>query len=281
MKQNNLFDVIAIKRALDGAVAHRVAALHLLEETASTNEYLLHEDTVDAGGGDAGAQFHACLAETQTAGRGRRGRKAWCSPRNGNLYLSVMRVGPVGPVGPGAPSRSAWLALTAAGEVVSALVSACGLGGPGEPGEFGVKWPNDVYCRGAKLGGILVESKGERCVAGLGLNVHPPADGETEFAWAALDQVCGGTLDRASLAAAMIVAVVRAFDRVECDSTETLRRRWRRYDLLSGRKVTVLTGDAALSGVARGVDEHGGLRVEHDDRRGLRIYYSNEVSVRW
>lgn len=273
MKQTSLFDVNAIKQALDGGVAHRIAALHLLEETASTNEYLLSESTVDANGGNA--RFHACLAETQTAGRGRRGSKVWCSPRNGNLYLSVMRVGPVCPVGSGAPPRSAWLALTAAGEVVSALTAVCG------PGDFGVKWPNDVYCRGAKLGGILVESKGERCVVGLGLNVHPPANGETEFAWAALDEVCGETPDRTCLAAAMIVAVIRAFDRVGCDSAEALRRRWRRYDLLSGRKVTVLTDDTALSGVARGVDEHGGLRVEHDGRRGLRVYYSNEVSVRW
>ncbi len=270
MKQTVLFDADAIKRALDDDVARRVAALVLLEETASTNDYLLHGSVADADGDDD-ARFYACIAETQTAGKGRRGRKVWSSPRNGNLYLSVMRVSP------GVASRSAWLALTVAGEVVSALAAVCAR----DDADFGVKWPNDVYFSGGKLGGVLVEAKGERCVVGLGLNLHPPASDEVGFAWAALDEVCGEALDRTRLAAAMITAVIRAFDRVDRDSIEALMRSWRRHDLLSGNEVTVSIGEEVLTGIARGVDKYGGLEVEHEDSDGLRVYYSDEVSVRW
>ena len=265
-------DEEGIKRKLAGGVARRIAALKILEQVDSTNDCLMRGTGTAAG-------FCVCLAESQTAGKGRRGRGTWYSPKSGNLYLSVMRSGV-------APPGSAWLALTAAAEVVSALAADRADG-------IGVKWPNDIYYRrGAgdgrgpgKLGGVLVESKGERCVVGLGLNVHLPSNvgPKTGVPWVALDGIRPGRLDRSGLASSMITAVVRAFDRVERDPVAVLRKHWEQYDLLMDREVVVLTGGKALAGVARGVDERGGLRVEHSGPGcdGPRVYYSAEVSVRW
>ncbi len=257
-------DENAIRRELADGVARRIAACEIVEEATSTNDRLLHQTVVAAG-------FYVCLAESQTAGKGRRGRKLWHSPKNGNLYLSVLHHG-------ARPRRPAWLGLTAAAEVVSALAAAA-------VGGLGVKWPNDIYRDGGKLGGVLVESKGDRCVVGLGLNLHLPEHGAPEAggAWAALDTARRGDFDRCKLASAMIAAVVRAFDRVARDPVGALMKNWRRHDLLAGREVAVLAGEKALAGVVRGVDEHGGLRVEHHGRDGseVRVYYSDNVSIRW
>ncbi len=266
MKHPNFqaLDENAIRRELADDVARRIAAFEISEETTSTNDYLLHKTA--AGG------FHVCLAESQTAGKGRRGRKVWHSPKNGNLYLSVSRRGLAAK-----PRRSAWLGLTAAVEIVAALAADNAVG-------LGVKWPNDIYCDGGKLGGVLVESKGDCHVVGLGLNLRPPGEPPAAgVAWAALDEIRPGAFDRCGLASAMITAVVCAFDRIERDSIEALLDGWRRCDLLVDREVTVLAGAGALTGIARGVDEHGGLRVEHNGRgeSGVRVYYSDDVSVRW
>ena len=53
--------------------------LAILERTASTNDYLLYKTDTDVAG------FYVCLAESQTAGKGRRGGKVWDSPNNGKL----------------------------------------------------------------------------------------------------------------------------------------------------------------------------------------------------
>jgi BirA family biotin operon repressor/biotin-[acetyl-CoA-carboxylase] ligase len=104
------------------------------------------------------------VATAQTAGRGRLGRK-WHSAPGEGLYLSVVLL-PAGPFHSGLP-----LALTMAGGLaVLAATRALGVAGAG------LKWPNDVLVRGAKLSGVLVESRGSDAlrpsfVLGIGLNV--------------------------------------------------------------------------------------------------------------
>lgn len=111
-------------------------------------------------------------AESQSAGRGRRGRH-WISPP-GNLYLSLL-LRPACPAPEGAQfSFVAGLALCEAlEEAVPGLALAC-------------KWPNDVLAEGRKLAGILLESAGdgrgglEWLIVGVGVNVasHPALNDE-------------------------------------------------------------------------------------------------------
>ncbi|QDU65735.1 biotin--[acetyl-CoA-carboxylase] ligase [Engelhardtia mirabilis] len=103
------------------------------------------------------------LAASQSAGRGRLGRR-WHSAPGEGLYLSVVLLPP--PPGPTQPA-----ALTmAAGLAVLEVARGFGLRGAR------LKWPNDVLVHGAKLAGILVESRGydraaPHFVVGVGLNV--------------------------------------------------------------------------------------------------------------
>ena len=83
-------------------------------------------------------------AERQTSGRGRRGR-AWVSAPGG-LYVTLGLPHPMD----WPPSRLGWLPLTAALSCAEALADLFGV-------DARVKWPNDVYLEGAKLGGFLGE----------------------------------------------------------------------------------------------------------------------------
>jgi len=96
-------------------------------------------------------------ADSQTAGRGRLGR-SWSSPTGKGLYFSlVLRDLP-----PEVRARFSLLVGLGVSEAVEAL---SGL-------RAQIKWPNDVLCRGCKIGGILCEGTSERLVAGVGLNLN-------------------------------------------------------------------------------------------------------------
>ena len=107
-------------------------------------------------------------AQTQTAGRGRRGR-AWVSGP-GNLYASLLLADPA-PV-----PRVAQCSFVAALAVRDAVCDAA----PGVAGRLSLKWPNDVLCGGRKLAGILIEGEGREplmVAIGIGINcLHHPGD---------------------------------------------------------------------------------------------------------
>ena len=136
-----------------------MAPVHCFPVIDSTNQYLLERvNTLSSG--------ESCLAECQTAGRGRRG-KPWVSPFGCQLILSMywrLEQGMAAAMG---------LSLAVGVAVVEALES---LGYPG----VALKWPNDLYYQGRKLAGILVEmsgSAGASChlVIGVGLNLAMPS----------------------------------------------------------------------------------------------------------
>ena len=94
-------------------------------------------------------------ADAQSAGRGRLGR-SWESPAGKGLYFSLI----IRPDEPN-PARFALLAglgVAAAVERVCELPIAC-------------KWPNDILCNSKKIGGILCETRDDRLIIGVGLNV--------------------------------------------------------------------------------------------------------------
>lgn len=142
--------------------ANRMDAVKIVDVTGSTNDDLLKA-------GKEGAP-HGCAlaARRQTAGRGRRGH-TWDSSE-GNLLLSVILRPKVD------PANLCGLAAVCGLAVLNKL-DALGLAG-----EVRLKWPNDLYARGKKLGGILIEAArddegGYFAVAGIGINVaYTPAN---------------------------------------------------------------------------------------------------------
>lgn len=131
-------------------------AVEIVEVTGSTNDDLLKA------GKEGAPHGYALAARRQTAGRGRRGH-TWDSSA-GNLLLSIVLRPKVSPAN------------------LCGLAAVCGLAalesleGRGLAEGVQLKWPNDLYARGKKLGGILVEAARDRdgayfAVAGIGINV--------------------------------------------------------------------------------------------------------------
>jgi BirA family biotin operon repressor/biotin-[acetyl-CoA-carboxylase] ligase len=97
------------------------------------------------------------VAEAQTAGRGRMGRR-WISPPRRSLTFSVL-LRPAVPAG-----LLGWVPMLAGVAVASALEHTAGV-------DTRLKWPNDVLAGGAKIAGILAERWGGAIVVGTGINV--------------------------------------------------------------------------------------------------------------
>ena len=152
-------DAARIRAALPPTSQQRLRSVEVLARTDSTNQRLLEAD--------AAADPQALFAELQTAGRGRRGRE-WRSPFGANLYLSLGWSFPAWP-----PQLSA-LSL-AVGVACARALRKAGLR------QVMLKWPNDLRVGEDKLGGILIEQRGEaggvcRVVIGIGINVAMSAE---------------------------------------------------------------------------------------------------------
>lgn len=256
----NLLDVAAIRSGLASATRQALDLLDVLAVTASTNQCLTMRPAPPAG------RLLAIVAEYQTGGRGRRGRR-WLSPLGHGVCLSVSWTFEI------APRDLPALGLVAGVAVASSLA---GLGVDG----VRLKWPNDVMAAGGgKVGGILVEVAGEpggplRAVIGIGLNVRPVPgiaaalrnEGGDAIA-VGLDELQGeGCLERNALVATLLNALHLSLLKFTLEGGSALLETWRQYDYLAGRSVVVTSGREVLRGTARGIADDGALLVETGDR---------------
>lgn len=229
----------------------------------STNQYLLDRmDQLPSG--------HACIAEYQQAGRGRRGRK-WFSPFGSNLYLSMywrLEQGPAAAMG---------LSLVI-GIVMAEVIQSLGVP------DVRVKWPNDLYLNDRKLAGILVELTGKtgdaaQIVMGAGVNLVMRSEGASEInqGWINL-QEAGVEIDRNELAAKIINSLREALPIFERDGLAPFVERWDALDNFINRPVKLLIGDREVHGIARGIDKQGGLLLEQEGE--VKSWVGGEISLR-
>jgi BirA family biotin operon repressor/biotin-[acetyl-CoA-carboxylase] ligase len=255
-----------IREAMGPASSGALATLTLLDSVDSTNSQLLRERFV------APDRVAACVAERQTGGRGRRGRR-WVSPYGCNLYLSVSRrfEQPAAALG--------GLSLATGVAVVAALESQGASG-------IRLKWPNDLLWDGRKVGGILVEMSGEAdgpsyVVIGVGINIGmPAAAGESiDQPWADLVEAMGGNPPRRSrLAGVVLDRLVACLTQFQSEGLAPFLPAWRALDGLAGHQVAVLLGDAAVEGRAEGVTDDGALLLATPN--GPQRFFGGEVSLR-
>lgn len=253
----DLLSPVAIGDGLTPETRQALDLLEVLIVTVSTNHCLTARPVPPAG------RLWACVAEYQTGGRGRRGRR-WLSPLGHGICLSVSWAFEV------APRHFPSLSLVAGVAVASCLTDA-GVDG------IGLKWPNDIMARGRKVGGILVEVAGEsggplRAVIGIGLNVRPVPGVAAQLrdeglgAPVGLDELLReGRLERNALVASLLNSLhasLRNFSR----EGGTFQEAWRQYDCLAGGPVVVTSGKDVLRGIARGIATDGALLVEVEGR---------------
>jgi BirA family biotin operon repressor/biotin-[acetyl-CoA-carboxylase] ligase len=177
-------------------------------------------------------------ADEQTAGRGRQGRTWTAPPRSAVLMSLVLR------------DPSELLPLAAAVAVCEAL-----------PVRTAIKWPNDVWHKGRKLAGILVEGRPQEgwAVLGIGLNVttdsFPP-----ELAKAATSLRLAGVETDVE---PVMRALLESLDRHLRAPAKEILAAWRERDALRGERVRWTGGE----GSAAGIDDSGALLVETDSGR--------------
>jgi BirA family biotin operon repressor/biotin-[acetyl-CoA-carboxylase] ligase len=160
-----------------------------------------------------------------------------------------------------------------------------------------VKWPNDIYCDGQKLAGILIECSGEvnancRMVVGLGLNVFM-SQRSSETSQQMIDQVWTDmitqypemTLGRDEIASACINALVSGLKRYENQDSRSYQAFcmdfcdiWQQWDWLANKAIRVESETSTIHGVAAGITHAGGLRLLMSE--GEQEILIGEVSVR-
>jgi BirA family biotin operon repressor/biotin-[acetyl-CoA-carboxylase] ligase len=234
-------------------------------EVDSTNQVLLNRAAMESIHG------HLCMAEFQSAGRGRQGRP-WLMPQGAGLCLSLgWRFG--------LPPRHLTALGLACGVGVVRALSAMGIS------DAGLKWPNDVIWNGRKLGGILVELKGNRggacdAVIGVGVNVaFPVGEGLTiDQPWVDMAAILGAPVSRNDLAARILVNLIDILPIFERLGFPAFREEWRGYHALRGRRVVMRQPTCEEEGEIRDIDADGALIlwVNGEPRR----YHAGEISLR-
>jgi BirA family transcriptional regulator, biotin operon repressor / biotin---[acetyl-CoA-carboxylase] ligase len=256
-------DAAAVAKLL-GSRARRFH-VEVVEHVHSTNSALLTR----AEAGDAHGTVLA--TELQSAGRGRRGR-SWASGLGGALTFSLLWRFEQG------AAALTGLSLAVGIAVARALAS---LGAV----DVRLKWPNDILHRGRKLGGILIEVRGDAlgptaAVIGIGLNVRMPPALAAHIDQPVTDTAqAGAGADRNRLLAAVLKELAGLLDAFALDGFAPLEPEYRRWHALQDAAVLVNLGDGKpVRGHARGTADDGALIVETSD--GLRRFHGGEVSLR-
>ncbi len=235
---------------LDPSAAAAGVRLLSYETLASTNA----EALALARRGEQGPVW--IMASRQTAGRGRRGNE-WIS-EPGNLYATLLLCDP-------APAeRAPELSFVAALAVHDAIV-ACG---GGLRAKLAFKWPNDVLCAGAKLGGILIESEsvGARLVMAIGIGVnckHHPS----QTSYPATDLAAAGTeISAEDLFCALSAAMVQRLSQWRSGGGfSEIRSDWLDRAIGIGAGMKVRLPGRELFGRCEALDEHGRLLLRLAD----------------
>jgi BirA family transcriptional regulator, biotin operon repressor / biotin---[acetyl-CoA-carboxylase] ligase len=263
----DLLDEQTLRAALEPGVAARVSKLELHTEVDSTNRRLLVAPPPIG-------NVDVCIAEFQTAGRGRRGRR-WLAPLGSGIALSIGWQFACVPSEPSALTLAVGVAVRRVLERIAGIT-------------ISLKWPNDLVVDERKLGGILLEIAGEahggaHVVVGVGLNSALPV--------ALLRSICDwprGAVDlttalgrepppRAVLAGALVNELTALLVDYPTQGFAAYRTEWRSADFLRGRTVRLDEPTGRVFGTALGIDADGALLVEI--KGGKRRVLAGDVSV--
>jgi len=203
------------------------------------------------------------VADGQTAGRGRLGRSFY-SPTSTGIYMSLA----VG--GFDSPQSSLFLTTAAAVAVTDAIISLTGK-------NAGIKWVNDIYLDGKKIGGILAEAKDlsnqTAIILGIGINMTTSGfpDEISESA---------GSLKSDVPHEEMIAEICKnLLDYCDLKNKDSIIDSYKQRSILLGKEINYFAGGVKTPAVAVDIDKNGGLVVRHEDGT-FSTLSSGEVTVR-
>ena len=148
-----------------------------------------------------------------------------------------------------------------------------------------LKWPNDIYYKGRKLGGILLELRGEAggdcdVVVGLGLNVSmsQQAGADIDQAWVNIQSITDKKISRNTLVASILSELLPCMQLYSQQGLMPFLNDWQADDMLKDKPVTLLLHQHSRRGIARGVNEQGALLFESEGK--IEPLYAGELSLR-
>lgn len=199
-------------------------------------------------------------ADTQTAGRGRRGRRWHSSPGAGITFSLGCRVD--------RPARELAALSLVAGVATARALRALGV-------HVKLKWPNDLMLGGAKLGGILVETRGgDHAVIGVGINYAPA--GALAAKVRRPIAFLRTPVPRNEVIRRVARALVEAIGEFERRGLDAVRAEWQAMDAHAGQRLRVRLADGrVMSGTAGGLAPDGSLQLR--TRKGVHAVHSGRV----
>ncbi len=226
---------------------------HYYETVGSTN------DEAKRAAADGAPHGDFFVAETQTGGRGRRGR-SWISPPGVGIYASVV----LRPV----------LALHDVSllSIAAALATADAVRSLTER-DLRIKWPNDLLLNGRKVAGLLMEMSAEMqgieyVVVGLGINVNTEIrdlpDDRCMYPASSLKQEIGGRVGRAGILADWLFGLERRVAELEKEGGGGLISEWETVSMPAGTLLRVSVDSGVVEGRLLGLREDGALRLGLD-----------------
>lgn len=238
----------------------------VLERVASTND-------VAAGLAATLPAGTVVAAESQSRGRGRRGRRWLAEPGSSLLFSLIL---------PPAPQPVAH-SLLVAGAAARALIRHCGV-------PVRVKWPNDLVIAGGtgaggddpgmrKLGGVLCELRNGAAIAGAGLNVNQERFSPDLPLAVSIRQVTGRTCNRNQLLNQVLRELEVEYRRASEGGPEESAERMRQLSITLGRRVTVSTESGNVTGTATDLQADGSLVLESDDGARHRLFTGDVTSA--
>jgi BirA family transcriptional regulator, biotin operon repressor / biotin---[acetyl-CoA-carboxylase] ligase len=209
---------VVIQQLIDSKVTTNII---LFEVLPSTNEYIFEQLANPELKNNS-----VVLALTQTAGKGRQGRN-WISPP-GNIYMSYYWQFH------GTLEKLYGLSLTV-GIAIARVLKANGLE------DVKLKWPNDIFWNGYKMGGILIETKTKSpgiidVVIGLGLNIQNMSDWHNQISqrYVELENALQHPVYKNKLIAQIIVELQQILTQFAANGFESFVNEWKQYDIQQG-----------------------------------------------
>ncbi|MNP18249.1 Bifunctional ligase/repressor BirA [compost metagenome] len=258
-------DVMTLRNAFNTTIMG--ANVEIIQTTVSTQE----EARIRAEKG--AAEGTLILAEEQTGGKGRLGRK-WFSPYGKGIWMSLL-------LRPQQPLKfTSQLTLLTGVAVCRAIRSTTGI-------EAGIKWPNDILMNNRKICGILLESAVEDevvryCIVGIGISVNlddQDYPSELKEIATSIKMECGKAVDRTVLIAAVMDEFESLYKLYQHEGFQPIATLWEALSVTIQQEVIVSTYQGQLEGVAVGLDSSGALLVDMGQGKVMSVI-SGDVKLK-
>ncbi len=212
------------------------------------------------------------IAEEQSSGKGRRGRK-WNSSPGGGLWFSII-------VRPGiAPDKAPFLTIIASLTVVKTLQRYTGLL------DLEIKWPNDILVKGKKICGILSELSADMgninfAIIGIGINVNQETfKGELINKAISLKKFLGIKVDRNSLLKEILIYFEEYYRKLTSEKYSELLDEYKNYLKILGKEVVIYNVSEEIIGKVITVSPQGELIIK-DKEGSIHTFWAGDVSLR-